>query len=74
MTTNYQTFTTDLALATLSLLATPDEGACSRICDLLTSGDASQLHRRAALRAARAIDPTSSSHAAHIRDTIRDNY
>lgn len=51
------------------------EQNCDTLCDTIAS--APELITiptcRAIMTAARAIDPTFSDHAAHIRDTIRDN-
>ena len=72
--TTHMTIATDL----LDLLAadTDDtlDDACAALCDTLASAPElidAPTHR-ALMRAADAIDPTASTHAAHIRDTIRD--
>jgi hypothetical protein len=68
-----------LALACADLLAADPhddddiDDACSTICDLICTIELTDRRIRLATNAANAIDPTASTHAAHIRDTIRDN-
>lgn len=47
---------------------------CDTICNLIDDGAMTLADALAAFERALADDPTESGHAAHIRDTIRDNF
>lgn len=48
------------------------ETLCNAICDSIAANELDLNEMRALLHFAEIADPTHSSHAAHIRDTIRD--
>lgn len=63
---------------TLDLLAADTDAkldaACRDLCDAIATIASIDIHTaRAIMLAAHAHDPSESSHAAHLRDTIRDN-
>lgn len=66
---------TTAIIAPLSILPVINEANCIRICgliihlaDSITNDEAESI-----MAALDRIDPTYSGHAAHIRDTLRDN-
>lgn len=70
-----------LALCILDLLAADSDDtlqdACDELCDYIANIDTNiftQLEVNATMAAAHAIDNNESYHAAHIRDTFRDNH
>ena len=69
----------EIAIMILDLLAAESDDqlddACAALCDAFCTTAMIDIHTaRATMRAAHISDPTESYHAAHLRDTIRDNF
>lgn len=57
-----------------NFLRDPSEANCDALCDFLIDYPLTQGEAHSIMHVARGMDPTESFHAAHIRDTIRDNF
>lgn len=64
----------NLTNAIRRFLRDPDEAACEALCDFLITYPLTSGEAHSVMHAARGMDPLESYHAAHIRDTIRDNF
>lgn len=64
----------NLTNAINNFLLDPDELACEALCDFLITYPLTSDEAHEVMHAAHTLDPTESFHAAHIRDTIRDNF
>ena len=76
MTNTMTTFDSIAAIhLAISILDENDETQCDIICDsIMQLPDLSQNNADKLLSAAESRDPHFAFHAAHIRDTIRDNF